>query len=158
MSFLFTVVIRSLFYLTILSTSESHCEFFITILIMFFFLMIRRPPRSTRTDTLFPYTTLFRSPEGAAAHGHLLPRADRGRRLWRSLRRGSCRPHSRRRSEEHTSELQSLMRISYAVFCLKKKKKQQKQIMCQTKESTHSHRTLTKFTTNTTTTYNNSKQ
>src|SRR3546814_4267394 len=72
--------------------------------------MIRRPPRSTRTDTLFPYTTLFRSPH----------RADR---------RSSTMPHARGwsgmpvRSEEHTSELQSLMRISYAVFCLKKKKK-----------------------------------
>src|SRR3546814_9221296 len=74
--------------------------------------MIRRPPRSTRTDTLFPYTTLFRS------------RADRqtdhpGRVPAR------VRVHARQlsdRSEEHTSELQSLMRISYAVFCLKKKK------------------------------------
>src|SRR3546814_18691512 len=76
-----------------------------------FFLMIRRPPRSTRTDTLFPYTTLFRSLLLAVLLG----------------------PHALReifeidlvadRSEEHTSELQSLMRISYAVFCLKKKKK-----------------------------------
>src|SRR3546814_3385161 len=96
--------------------------------------MIRRPPRSTRTDTLVPYTTLFRSRSGAgAAHnadgshqfpGHarnLCASADNVRlipsdpvaigrpRLWGS------------RSEEHTSELQSLMRISYAVFCLKKK-------------------------------------
>src|SRR3546814_2437975 len=106
--------------------------------------MIRRPPRSTRTDTLFPYTTLFRSP-------------GRGRRLCRRAPRPSPlvdpdplpslgqfevdRPHERQvrrhpreqppvvlrvlpeqRSEEHTSELQSLMRISYAVFCLKKKK------------------------------------
>src|SRR3546814_1261912 len=95
-----------------------------------FFLMIRRPPRSTRTDTLFPYTTLFRSD----------PASDGGRR------QGSHRQHGRRhpdcravgtvsrpapflppvvqpgRSEEHTSELQSLMRISYAGFCLKKKK------------------------------------
>src|SRR3546814_3062250 len=74
--------------------------------------MIRRPPRSTRTDTLFPYTTLFRS----QCTGRL------------SARRGTRQPSSRwhrlphRRSEEHTSELQSLMRISYAVFCLKKKK------------------------------------
>src|SRR3546814_2024036 len=78
--------------------------------------MIRRPPRSTRTDTLFPYTTLFRSP---------------GRSTARSAgRRGGSagRPHAANdvirypfRSEEHTSELQSLMRISYAVFCLKKK-------------------------------------
>src|SRR3546814_3879638 len=76
--------------------------------------MIRRPPRSTRTDTLFPYTTLFRSLRRgvgfieqdaaiAAMRGVVLDIAGR--------------------SEEHTSELQSLMRISYAVFCLKKKKK-----------------------------------
>src|SRR3546814_1670155 len=78
----------------------------------FFFLMIRRPPRSTRTDTLFPYTTLFRSPQGS------LRRSATGCAIgYRSMRR-----QSRRRSEEHTSELQSLMRISYAVFCLKKKK------------------------------------
>src|SRR3546814_9213494 len=74
--------------------------------------MIRRPPRSTRTDTLFPYTTLFRS--------HLL-------NLWGSspFVRGTPRHDVlllQARSEEHTSELQSLMRISYAVFCLKKKK------------------------------------
>src|SRR3546814_3360103 len=97
--------------------------------------MIRRPPRSTRTDTLFPYTTLFRSRGG----GRPVPRpphpvrraqlcrpcARDGRRharaalLFRQARR-CCRD----RSEEHTSELQSLMRISYAVFCLKKKNKQ----------------------------------
>src|SRR3546814_3421017 len=70
--------------------------------------MIRRPPRSTRTDTLFPYTTLFRSVVG----GHLHV----GRRLADAGRRQDAL-----RSEEHTSELQSLMRISYAVFCLKKK-------------------------------------
>src|SRR3546814_7189835 len=71
-----------------------------------FFLMIRRPPRSTRTDTLFPYTTLFRSM----------------RQPWRCACRRRRRPRGGRlRSEEHTSELQSLMRISYAVFCLKKK-------------------------------------
>src|SRR3546814_14810862 len=74
-----------------------------------FFLMIRRPPRSTRTDTLFPYTTLFRSYAKAGDE-----RTNAGsHRQWPV---GS-------RSEEHTSELQSLMRISYAVFCLKKKKK-----------------------------------
>src|SRR3546814_10232060 len=81
--------------------------------------MIRRPPRSTRTDTLFPYTTLFRSrracrtPDGrrtAGAPGH--PPLRRGTRVGGS--------------EEHTSELQSLMRNSYAVFCLKKKNKQLK--------------------------------
>src|SRR3546814_5702829 len=88
--------------------------------ILFFFLIIRRPPRSTRTDTLFPYTTLFRS------------RSSRTSPSLHNPRRNACahppasRSASRRlewpRSEEHTSELQSLMRISYAVFCLKKKK------------------------------------
>src|SRR3546814_1779516 len=90
----------------------------------FFFLMIRRPPRSTRTDTLFPYTTLFRSPVGGA-----VPRS-----LAAVTRQVLCRAgvaeaamsdiikELEARSEEHTSELQSLMRISYAVFCLKKKK------------------------------------
>src|SRR3546814_3778597 len=77
--------------------------------------MIRRPPRSTRTDTLFPYTTLFRSD----AHRRLGPR--RPLREHRGRSGSPLRPPPRRRSEEHTSELQSLMRISYAVFCLKKK-------------------------------------
>src|SRR3546814_6881264 len=107
--------------------------------------MIRRPPRSTRTDTLFPYTTLFRSrtpspprrpyrlhvQSGCQFHRRSSPgpqspakasaQHDR-QNPWRTF----CEPplHSRcRRSEEHTSELQSLMRISYAVFCLKKKNK-----------------------------------
>src|SRR3546814_12676582 len=102
---------------------------------LFFFLMIRRPPRSTRTDTLFPYTTLFRSYYGS---GQFRPFLD-SIGLWTLFRepwfcallslslntaaytseilRGAIQ-----RSEEHTSELQSLMRISYAVFCLKKKK------------------------------------
>src|SRR3546814_6498339 len=94
--------------------------------------MIRRPPRSTRTDTLFPYTTLFRSPlpitklknrDGNACHrsktGHKTPPLT----LNNHVNRNSARPRSGApyRSEEHTSELQSLMRISYAVFCLKKK-------------------------------------
>src|SRR3546814_1644638 len=156
------------------------------LILLFFFLMIRRPPRSTRTDTLFPYTTLFRSPHphhlslppvhggGRAAERrpqfavpfrsggrradpaqcHLHRRAGRGAAVLRrparpgddlgGLRRrrsavrlprarGPARrhgaapsapaPHPRRpRSAEHTSELQSLMRISYAVFCLKKNK------------------------------------
>src|SRR3546814_5314514 len=106
----------------------------------FFFLMIRRPPRSTRTDTLFPYTTLFRSPRSAehhAARAGCLP--DRTGRASccpppshaRPGKRGSSRPadchRQSNRSEEHTSELQSLMRISYAVFCLKKKKRTVKQ-------------------------------
>src|SRR3546814_1916539 len=82
-----------------------------------FCLMIRRPPRSTRTDTLFPYTTLFRSaPYGSAS---LIPCAYRSRVLLPL--RCSARYWALPRSEEHTSELQSLMRISYAVFCLKKK-------------------------------------
>src|SRR3546814_2441027 len=82
----------------------------------FFFLMIRRPPRSTRTDTLFPYTTLFRSQSSPCR----CPGWRRGRRDLVFL---SCPPPApkRARSEEHTSELQSLMRISYAVLCLKKK-------------------------------------
>src|SRR3546814_4962391 len=82
-----------------------------------FFLMIRRPPRSTRTDTLFPYTTLFRS-----SAGRLWSRARSCGRACRHLPRSSGSCGQSARSEEHTSELQSLMRISYAVFCLKKKK------------------------------------
>src|SRR3546814_8224326 len=99
--------------------------------------MIRRPPRSTRTDTRFPYTTLFRS------HGRTRARARHRRQDPQNVERHGAdgpadrfdrprpRPHRPRRaflgagprSEEHTSELQSLMRISYAVFCLKKKTK-----------------------------------
>src|SRR3546814_6032723 len=109
--------------------------------------MIRRPTRSTRTDTLFPVTTLFRSPAMSVVRVD----ADAGRLSFGDLampctigRGGSCAAADKRegdgctplgvwpirgvllrpgRSEEHTSELQSLMRISYAVFCLKKKKK-----------------------------------
>src|SRR3546814_3248121 len=106
-----------------------------------FILRIRVPPRSKRTDTLFPYQTLFRSwrqPRHVAAEAEA---GDRGCRRRNSQERGGgcgSSPEStaalsspyprgwrcarRRRSEEHTSELQSLMRISYAVFCLKKKK------------------------------------
>src|SRR3546814_15919314 len=96
--------------------------------LFFFFLMIRRPPRSTRTGTLFPYTTLFRSmpkesSESVRIREQLIdeeltqsfPASDPP--SWVQARRRCVR------SEEHTSELQSLMRISYAVFCLKKKKK-----------------------------------
>src|SRR3546814_1389279 len=106
--------------------------------------MIRRPPRSTRTDTLFPYPTLFRSAAKlsrryrAAPHRDAQPGADvrageADRRIGRAYPRkpvlaagagdpgGLCLGDHARRSEEHTSELQSLMRISYAVFCLKKK-------------------------------------
>src|SRR3546814_2081178 len=99
--------------------------------ICFFFLMIRRPPRSTRTDTLFPYTTLFRSclKHGLAAVddddvvGRRPPPQQFRHRL--AAAGAEARDHHmivQPRSEEHTSELQSLMRISYAVFCLKKKK------------------------------------
>src|SRR3546814_1687101 len=92
--------------------------------------MIRRPPRPTRTDTLFPYTTLFRSLDAECERG----RRQRGQPFWNGGDgQGHGRPEHRQhavapqqaegedRSEEHTSELQSLMRISYAVFCLKKK-------------------------------------
>src|SRR3546814_1621292 len=112
--------------------------------------MIRRQPRSTRTDTLFPYTTLFRSLDRVGNDGDLVrrdaardhvaaqPLADRGHRIGAAQRVALDRPrhavsepalgavagaHRGIRSEEHTSELQSLMRISYAVFCLKKKTK-----------------------------------
>src|SRR3546814_1296357 len=88
-----------------------------------FFLVIRRPPRSTRTDTLFPYTTLFRSARKFAVESHpdkAFPElgAEAPCPLCQQpLAEGA----DKGRSEEHTSELQSLMRISYAVFCLKKK-------------------------------------
>src|SRR3546814_14579254 len=99
--------------------------------VFFFFLMIRRPPRSTRTDTLFPYTTLFRS---VAVHAHVdrvgvaEQVVDVAQRLLVGADHEDAEPvtfavpQRVQRSEEHTSELQSLMRISYAVFCLKKKK------------------------------------
>src|SRR3546814_7910259 len=105
--------------------------------------MIRRPPRSTRTDTLFPYTTLFRSstrPFASLLRKHGGPRTSREHRTSRPSRvrefddNEPCSRSFRRRqkcpsprSEEHTSELQSLMRISYAVFCLKKKIETNKQ-------------------------------
>src|SRR3546814_2615946 len=123
---------------------------YICVLVFFtdvlFCLRVRRPPRSTRTDTLFPYTTLFRSraqrghPGGVGGRGGPRLRGGGGRgaatgrtRLQRdqaNRNAGAGDPvrHQRSgqldgtRSEEHTSELQSLMRISYAVFCLKKKK------------------------------------
>src|SRR3546814_8066811 len=122
------------------------------LLFVFFFLMIRRPPRSTRTDTLFPYTTLFRSSRLRAGASTAAGSPPSPCSPWRSRcspKRGRSRPpdpfvdeetthgqHPYRpapgpptravlrrpsRSEEHTSELQSLMRTSYAVFCLKKK-------------------------------------
>src|SRR3546814_2227347 len=88
--------------------------------IHFFFLMIRRPPRSTRTDTLFPYTTLFRSLDRSLRR----PLATIQRRQLIGFGispEQRARQHAKNRSEEHTSELQSLMRISYDVLCLKKK-------------------------------------
>src|SRR3546814_8333541 len=107
--------------------------------------MIRRPPRSTRTDTLFPYTTLFRSPYVAARRkgpergdppGGRFPSFPAGRapcelawpppterRAYAESSRAAAPGKRNARSEEHTSELQSLMRNSYAVFCLQKKKK-----------------------------------
>src|SRR3546814_18543597 len=147
----YCVILFSLFF-SFVSLSLFVFFFF------FFFLMIRRPTRSTRTDTLVPYTTLFRSGRGDHLHrvrrrrrlppapgqcplGSLLCRCRLGaaqrRHRWRRRRRdrrGSFRLRASRRrrhqfrgapprSEEHTSELQSLMRISYAVFCLKKKKR-----------------------------------
>src|SRR3546814_15029886 len=103
----------------------------------FFFLMIRRPPRSTRTDTLFPYTTLFRSTNSncrSSTSATTAPRSIGSRHrssgsenkvsLETILMIEAVLWKASLRSEEHTSELQSLMRISYAVFCLKKKKHQ----------------------------------
>src|SRR3546814_9577876 len=114
--------------------------------------MILRPPRSTRTDTLFPYTTLFRPPLGVSVltelqQGNRLAQANEIEYgsappldLYQSWGMALCQPthgglaklkatiasyQEAIRSEEHTSELQSLMRISYAVFCLKKKTTQQ---------------------------------
>src|SRR3546814_9266552 len=99
--------------------------------------MIRRPPRSTPTDTLFPYTTLFRSAENIQATWQTLMEfqgadsltvdpAERSATWWflssRALTIAGGTTDVQLRSEEHTSELQSLMRISYAVFCLKKKR------------------------------------
>src|SRR3546814_6962761 len=119
--------------------------------------MIRRPPRSTRTDTLFPYTTLFRSPhlrntpttsfpDSSSVHGKLACQPAHAGPWQHPIHpfsiSGRMAPTctalivSASRSEEHTSELQSLMRISYAVFCLKKK----------TKDSIHTDQPSTHFT------------
>src|SRR3546814_2175701 len=116
------------------------CLFVLILFVLVFFLMLRRPPRSTRTDTLFPYTTLFRSSPAPCASWRTatsrLPSTAPSAATRSVPWPGPCRssrttwwpaPKPRPiRSEEHTSELQSLMRISYAVFCLKKKKRQQK--------------------------------
>src|SRR3546814_7555225 len=107
-----------------------------------FFLMIRRPPRSTRTDTLFPYTTLFRSRRRTSRAS---PRRNWPKPYSRTspANRDALSPsndHHHQRSEEHTSELQSLMRISYAVFCLKKKKQSTTTPrMTETTSRTHTH-------------------
>src|SRR3546814_2259395 len=117
--------------------------------------MIRRPPRSTRTDTLFPYTTLFLSlleleRPGADILGDLLVRRGLGDTLRHHERDVGARLRQRQqhqavwrlqvhaeRSEEHTSELQSLMRISYAVFCLKKKKERTNKTNVELKRKTY---------------------
>src|SRR3546814_1510464 len=123
--------------------------------------MIRRPPRSTRTDTLFPYTTLFRSgspgrkesstPRNSRAAGHHVAvcRSQRPVRPARLISATSSPPRERttHRSEEHTSELQSLMRISYAVFCLNKKKQTNNTTY---KKQYHENQTSTKARTTTT--------
>src|SRR3546814_20279814 len=95
---------------------------------LFFFLMLRRPPRSTRTDTLFPYTTLFRSEQLIYVtvnreHNLIIVRTSdlEVLRDIEDLIKEMDKP-TQQRSEEHTSELQSLMRISYAVFCLKEQR------------------------------------
>src|SRR3546814_996765 len=92
--------------------------------------MIRRPPRSTRTDTLFPYTTLFRSrvkakvDKSGAWKRPVVTEIVAAKEFWNAeAEHQDYLQKNPGRSEEHTSELQSLMRISYAVFCLKKKKK-----------------------------------
>src|SRR3546814_3346708 len=156
---------------------------FSLVCIVFFFLMIRRPPRSTRTDTLFPYTTLFRSllpsgqplydlvpnfqidvplrvnvPEDFGTDGHDLgvcglalpvtstPRMVAGMPETDDIIRCQLRPidpadyDGKLRSEEYTSELQSLMRISYAVFCLKKKNTHHPLRKTVTTQSTHPQR------------------
>src|SRR3546814_4382142 len=142
-------------------SSYNLCKLILEVIFAFFFLMIRRPPRSTRTDTLFPYTTLFRSVHRcerrragcrprrrhcrlparhsrSKSHATAIPYCTSikrcGARAAGEVRRARCdscpreplRPRrcsckDRTRSEEHTSEIQSLMRTSYAVFCLKKK-------------------------------------
>src|SRR3546814_6561173 len=93
--------------------------------LLFFFIMIRRPPRSTRTDTLFPYTTLFRSSISSMTTAIAIRCCG-----CRKAGRGSTPRRGPARSEEHTSELQSLMRISYAVFCLKKIKIPSYSLVC----------------------------
>src|SRR3546814_4675956 len=115
--------------------------------------MIRRPPRSTRTDTLFSYTTLFRSLQARRGRPRshrrrARDRADRGRRgSDRARRSRSARRLCAARSEEHTSELQSLMRISYAVFCLKKKKIKRRQQQEESQQLPRKEKSVTSTTT-----------
>src|SRR3546814_7598291 len=118
--------------------------------------MIRRPPRSTRTDTLFPYTTLFRSigrGKRRARVGLVLDDLEVDAAIGMleadiTLAEARARFSSVMRSEEHTSELQSLMRISYAVFCLKKKKKKTQQQSHHTnKANTNRNKPCAKLTT-----------
>src|SRR3546814_10345124 len=92
---------------------QTSSAYYVSVTIIY--LMIRLPPRSTRPDTLFPYTTLFRSCAPTRLPSCLLRWSDRARTGGRATA-----PRAAWRSEEHTSELQSLMRSSYAVFCLKK--------------------------------------
>src|SRR3546814_8237775 len=115
------VIFQFLLFVTELCCYTSFLSHFHFYVFFFFFLMIRRPPRSTRTDTLFPYTTLFRSTTSITA----VSVSTRSSQLnWSAPDETQCSTGVTvaSRSEEHTSELQSLMRISYAVFCLKKKK------------------------------------
>src|SRR3546814_11642105 len=109
----YNIILYMLYICTVLCLVTWH---FCSLILLF--VMIRRPQRSTRTDTLFPYTTLFRSAWLAARISGRLTRHMHGREVDVLLSATTSRP----RSEEHTSELQSLMRISYAVFCLQKKK------------------------------------
>src|SRR3546814_9398382 len=105
-----------------------------------FVLMIRRPPRSTRTDTLFPYTTLFRSARPAAKPAPVAKPAARPA----APPPAAAKP-APVRSEEHTSELQSLMRISYAVFCLKKKNTITDTTPQQNDKDRHNHTAYTEY-------------
>src|SRR3546814_10766525 len=112
--------------------------------------MIRRPPQSTRTDTLFPYTTLFRSTARGANHassgvgGSSSSSGTAARAMAVARPAASAARKAARRSEEHTSELQSLMRISYAVFCFKKKIRLPKHSPSDDAKST-THRTVNKI-------------
>src|SRR3546814_13351448 len=112
-------------------TGCVYVVLYVRLFVVCFFLMIRRPPRSTRTDTLLPYTTLFRSSPLDMGAAHVMRfgdpdprRAEREILAEKDAQAEGCAIEIalKLRSEEHTSELQSLMRISYAVFCLKKKK------------------------------------